>query len=245
MADLIQFRRDTLERWNQFNPVLAEGEPGFILGDVDYYKIGDGIHAWRDLPLKGFNGNISEQLGDSRNSVISQHGMKKILKNIINNDSTINIENNWDKLDTLTTGIYVIMKDEVPLCHILVQRKNDFHIYQWIFGNFSVNDGNISESDDDIPTIIFRIKNNESWTEWKYFQQSFLIEEKGDSLHYSINQKFFTEQINHLLDEMSKVKDETNEQVKNETNELRQIISSFQNEFDKINKRIDNIENLL
>lgn len=48
MADLIQFRRDTKERWEAINPVLAEGELGLEI-DTRYQKIGDGVHAWNDL----------------------------------------------------------------------------------------------------------------------------------------------------------------------------------------------------
>jgi len=52
MADRIQLRRDTKARWTQYNPILLEGEEGYEL-DSDQYKIGDGIHAWNDLPYRG------------------------------------------------------------------------------------------------------------------------------------------------------------------------------------------------
>lgn len=72
MAYIIQQRRDTLKNWNEINPVLADSEIGFIL-DLDengkqkssLYKIGDGSTAWKDLPLFGFNGNISKDFAES------------------------------------------------------------------------------------------------------------------------------------------------------------------------------------
>lgn len=65
MAYIIQQRRDIAENWQKVNPVLARGEMGFI-EDVDangkqkssLYKMGDGKHAWNELPLFGFGGNV-------------------------------------------------------------------------------------------------------------------------------------------------------------------------------------------
>ena len=44
----IQFRRDTAENWNVWNPVLGNGEPGYDT-DAKRFKVGDGVTAWRDL----------------------------------------------------------------------------------------------------------------------------------------------------------------------------------------------------
>ena len=65
MAYIIQQRRDTAENWKKVNPVLARGEMGFI-EDIDangkqkssLYKMGDGTHAWNELPVFGFGGNV-------------------------------------------------------------------------------------------------------------------------------------------------------------------------------------------
>lgn len=72
MSDRIQFRRDTAERWSQFNPFLLEGEIGIITDDPNLYKIGDGVHYWNDLPLRGFNGNVVDEPGQSESAVMSQ-----------------------------------------------------------------------------------------------------------------------------------------------------------------------------
>ena len=42
-------RRDTLENWAAVNPVLLDGELGFIEGFNDRFKVGDGKTAWNDL----------------------------------------------------------------------------------------------------------------------------------------------------------------------------------------------------
>ena len=75
MADRIQQRRDTAARWAQFNPVLLEGEVGYVLDDPNQYKIGDGVHAWNDLPLRGFDGTLVHELGDSQTTAMSQYGV--------------------------------------------------------------------------------------------------------------------------------------------------------------------------
>ena len=49
MSERIQIRRDTSERWYEYNPLLLEGEIGYVT-DSRMFKIGDGIHAWNELP---------------------------------------------------------------------------------------------------------------------------------------------------------------------------------------------------
>lgn len=72
MADRIQQRRDTAARWAQFNPVLLEGEVGYVTDNPNQYKIGDGVHAWNELPLRGYDGTVVHTTGDSTTSVMSQ-----------------------------------------------------------------------------------------------------------------------------------------------------------------------------
>ncbi len=49
MANRIQIRRDTSERWTEVNPLLMEGEMGWET-DTRKAKMGDGINNWNDLP---------------------------------------------------------------------------------------------------------------------------------------------------------------------------------------------------
>ena len=84
MAYILQHRRDTLKNWQSVNPILADAEIGYIL-DKDsngiqkssLYKIGDGVHAWNDLPLFGFGGNIYENFegNDLSSSVASRQAI--------------------------------------------------------------------------------------------------------------------------------------------------------------------------
>ena len=205
MADLIQLRRDTLENWQKYNPILSEGELGLILDDNEtkQFKIGDGVRAWNDLPYIGFNGNIFENLGNDKNGVISQFGMNKILRYIINSESSVEVKNgDWKSLDNITTpGIYVIMAGVIPSYYMFVNFDASFHQYnQWILGNLTIQDGIVDGSHiDGTTSIVHRCKNrsasSSSWSEWKYFQDSFLKNEKGDNNQYTITQKFFTEVV--------------------------------------------------
>lgn len=72
MADRIQQRRDTRARWEEFNPLLLEGEVGYVTDDPNLYKIGDGINRWNSLPYRGFDGTITQETGNSENAVMSQ-----------------------------------------------------------------------------------------------------------------------------------------------------------------------------
>ena len=44
-----KLKRGTAARWAEVNPILAQGEPGFVY-DENRLKIGDGITHWNDLP---------------------------------------------------------------------------------------------------------------------------------------------------------------------------------------------------
>ena len=49
---ILQLKRGTASRWKELNPILAAGEPGFVL-DENKLKIGDGSTVWNDLPYIG------------------------------------------------------------------------------------------------------------------------------------------------------------------------------------------------
>lgn len=82
MADRIQQRRDTAARWAKYNPVLLEGEVGYVTDNPNQYKIGDGIHAWNDLPLRGYTGTIVQTTGNDENAVMSQKSILNLTENI-------------------------------------------------------------------------------------------------------------------------------------------------------------------
>jgi len=43
-----QFKRGTAARWQEVNPILKQGEPGFVI-DTNTFKIGDGITPFSEL----------------------------------------------------------------------------------------------------------------------------------------------------------------------------------------------------
>lgn len=45
----ITLRKGTASRWSTVNPILANGEPGFVY-DNNKIKIGDGVTPWNSLP---------------------------------------------------------------------------------------------------------------------------------------------------------------------------------------------------
>jgi len=48
MASIIQIRRDTLSNWNNADPILAQGEFGHVLNELDL-RIGDGVTQFSGL----------------------------------------------------------------------------------------------------------------------------------------------------------------------------------------------------
>jgi hypothetical protein len=64
MANRIQLRRDTAANWDRVNPVLEDGEPGYVT-DTDQIKYGDGNTAWRDLAYSGYmkGADITKSIG--------------------------------------------------------------------------------------------------------------------------------------------------------------------------------------
>ena len=53
----IQLRRGTAAKWAEVNPILGQGEPGYVY-DSNLLKIGDGITPWNDLPYIQGNSEI-------------------------------------------------------------------------------------------------------------------------------------------------------------------------------------------
>lgn len=49
---LYRFKRATSARWQEVNPILMAGEPGFET-DTHQLKIGDGLTPWANLPYVG------------------------------------------------------------------------------------------------------------------------------------------------------------------------------------------------
>ena len=130
MADRMQFRRDTAANWTAYNPILLEGELGFVLG-TQHYKLGDGVHAWNDLELRGFNGNIVASLINDENSVPSSATVLKAINstfkpciftgclNINTKDSKIELKYS----NSLNTSFYYISETGVSLFTLTSQNS--------------------------------------------------------------------------------------------------------------------------
>lgn len=72
-------RQDTKANWAAVNPVLLDGELGMVSDDHNLYKVGDGRTAWNDLPFRGFDGTLAQELGTSPNAAISQKAVTEKL----------------------------------------------------------------------------------------------------------------------------------------------------------------------
>lgn len=71
---IFKLKRGTSERWSAINPILENGEPGFVF-DQNKLKIGDGITPWNSLPyIEGYSGietvQIKEELPLEGNDTI-------------------------------------------------------------------------------------------------------------------------------------------------------------------------------
>lgn len=54
-----RLKRGTAARWAEVNPILDQGEPGFVY-DLNLLKIGDGVTPWNNLPyIQGQSGVIN------------------------------------------------------------------------------------------------------------------------------------------------------------------------------------------
>lgn len=78
MAYRFQHRRDTEENWQ--GVILADGEIGMIQRNgknTNLYKIGDGVTAFENLPLFGFNGTLSNTLNVSAGEQTQNEAVSK------------------------------------------------------------------------------------------------------------------------------------------------------------------------
>lgn len=81
----LKLKRGLLMRWEEKNPILASGEPGWA-SDAGVLKIGDGEHPWTELPaLTGVDLNV-EDIQNAVNRYFEKHPMKIVT------DPTLSIE---------------------------------------------------------------------------------------------------------------------------------------------------------
>ena len=100
-------RQDTKASWAELNPVLLDGELGFVTDDPHLYKMGDGVTAWNDLPFRGFDGTIVQELGTSQNAVMSQKAVSEKFEEVeskLNKPGGIDPSELEKKQDRLVSG---------------------------------------------------------------------------------------------------------------------------------------------
>lgn len=84
MPTIIKLKRGTLERWDEVNPVLENGEPGVCYNNDDItMKIGDGVKTWSELPTQTYtrdqlNAIINQETSGSTNSTVSKISLGNI-----------------------------------------------------------------------------------------------------------------------------------------------------------------------
>ena len=101
----MQQRRDTAAQWAAKNPVLLDGELGVVTDNPNSYKIGDGVTAWNDLPLRGFDGNIVQELGDSATAVMSQ---KAITEQVAEQNAKLaQLDQEWQEIKDANFNVFV------------------------------------------------------------------------------------------------------------------------------------------
>ena len=91
-------RQDTKANWAAANPVLLDGELGMVSDDRNLYKVGDGRTAWNDLPFRGFDGTLAQELGTSANAAISQKAVTEKLTELSAEIGGVNQEYGGDAL---------------------------------------------------------------------------------------------------------------------------------------------------
>jgi len=104
-------RRDTKANWAATNPVLLDGELGIVSDDPNLYKVGDGATAWNDLPFRGFDGTLAQELGTSPNAAISQKAVTKKCNQLA---SEINkLDNHFYNISDFTDNLMIDESGEI------------------------------------------------------------------------------------------------------------------------------------
>ena len=103
-----------------------------MIDGPNQYKIGDGVHAWNDLPLRGFDGTLVHGLGYEENTALSTDIVSKYLKTILDNGSEIigyklNVgywNSNTDSVGTDNENWYYTSKIAVKRGQLIMARIN-------------------------------------------------------------------------------------------------------------------------
>ena len=118
ISTTFKLKRGTSARWEELNPILAQGEPGFAY-DTNVLKIGNGVDAWNNL--KSINSNSYAISSDGDSIVIDANNQVTIYGFAEAEDNQIPIKGSDGKLKLVTLN--QVAFDGV----IRLRRDNDFN----------------------------------------------------------------------------------------------------------------------
>lgn len=131
MSYLIQIRRDTEANWASINPILAQGEFGYVLDSQEFkIKKGDGVTAWNSLPFIEFGdkalwGNIG---GDITNQPDLMNYLQNLQDDIddeasarASSDQTLT--NQYNSLNTAVSGIQAVIPNDATAQNQLADKS--------------------------------------------------------------------------------------------------------------------------
>lgn len=131
MSYLIQIRRDSEANWASINPILAQGEFGYVLDSQEFkIKKGDGVTAWNSLPFIEFGdkalwGNIG---GD----ITNQPDLMNYLQNLqddIDDEASARasadqtLTNQYNSLNTAVSGIQAVIPNDATAQNQLADKS--------------------------------------------------------------------------------------------------------------------------
>lgn len=132
-----KLRRGVSTEWEEKNPVLLDGEPGF---EIDTYKlkIGDGLLSWNDLPY--ISGRLGEKLAELTIGDYVYNGTEEVnipvyngaykddnealLFNLLSN----NEENIEQKLNMILEDKYAVINPSIDGNMTLIQEEKIFQM---------------------------------------------------------------------------------------------------------------------
>ena len=121
MANRIQLRRDTTANWEDTDPVLADGEPGYDI-NTNEVRVGDGSTAWT-----GLSGNV-----------IGTGGGAGTVSSLTNGSATVSLGTNGRLTLPIATNGIIIDATAANLLSAMIENQTvDFASFS---GEILVND---------------------------------------------------------------------------------------------------------
>lgn len=131
MSIRFQMRRDTEANWASINPILAQGEFGYVLDSQEFkIKKGDGVTAWNSLPFIEFGdkalwGNIG---GDITNQPDLMNYLQNLQSDIDDEVSAREsadqtLTNQYNSLNTAVSNIQAVIPNDATAQNQLADKS--------------------------------------------------------------------------------------------------------------------------